>query len=167
MGFSLKPSDRKYKDIKEDFVNPIVESKNELQVSENEFNPWDYLRVVNVRGEPEFQATKEEKVILGHRANPILGNKHPMLVQTMKERDRVIEEHKKDFEADLAVQGSIWKALQEIARDIVENKQKIAISCHCSPTRCHCDSYVPVVVEMATELLNETQNIPSNKKPKL
>lgn len=135
MGFSLKPSDRKHKDTNpEDLVfdNQIKEEVVQEKTVE-EFNPWDYVRVVNVRGEPEYQANPDEKVIVAHRGNPILGNKHPMKVQSMKERDRVIAEYKKDLDADLAIQGPMYHSLKEIAKDIVENKQKIAISCYCSP----------------------------------
>ncbi len=65
--------------------------------------------------------------------NPILGNKHPMKVQSMKERDRVINEYKKDLDADLEVQGPMYQALKEVAKDIVDNKQKIAFSCFFLP----------------------------------
>jgi hypothetical protein len=101
--------------------------------NEKDFNPWDYVRVINVRGEPEYQATLDEKVIVAHRGNPILGNKHPMKAKTMKERDRVIAEYKKDLKADLSIQGPMYQTLQNIAKDIVENKQKIAFSCFCVP----------------------------------
>ncbi len=99
----------------------------------NNFNPWDYVRVVDVRWEPDYQATSDEKIIVAHRGNPILGNKNPMKVQTMKERDRVIAEYQKDLKVDLAVHGPIYHSLKEIAKDIIENKQKIAFSCYCSP----------------------------------
>ena len=56
-----------------------------------------------------------------------------MLTQSMKERDRVITELKEDLEADLSVKSPIWRALKDIANDIVNNKKKIAMACHCSP----------------------------------
>ncbi len=134
MGFSLKPSDRKYKDTNPAELDFSIPKQEEIiQETQEEFNPWDYIRVVNVKGEPDFQAQPDENVIIGHRANPILGNKHPMKENSMKERDRVIAAYKKDLEADLAIQGPIWKILQNIAKEIVENKQKFAISCHCAP----------------------------------
>ena len=127
---------------------------------ENKFNPWDYVRVVNVRGDTEYQATEDEKIIAAHRGNPILGNKHPMKTPSMRERDRVISEYKKDLEADLAVQGSMYQLLKEIAQDIVDNKQKIALSCFCLPCNCHANLLVPVVVKFAEEILvnKNTQN---------
>ena len=142
--------------------NPI---KNEMiqEKTVEELNPWDYIRVVNVRGEPEYQATPDEKVVVGHRGNPILGNKHAMKAQTMKERDRVIEEHSKDLELDLEQQGPIYKLLKAIAKDIVDNKQKIAISCYCSPLLCHNDLLVPIIVNMVKDLTNEPQSLMKKK----
>lgn len=132
MGFILKASDRKYKDTNPEELDFSIPKKEEIIQEIKEFNPWDYIRVVNVRGEPEYQANDDEKVIVAHRGNPIFGNKHPMKIQTMKERDRVISEYKKDLETDLEVQGPMYKALKEIAKGIVDNKQKIALSCYCS-----------------------------------
>lgn len=160
MKFSLKKEDRKYKDTNPEDL--IFENQNKEEIiqekKDEEFNPWDYVRVVNVRGEPEYQATSDEKVIVAHRGNPILGNKHPMKVQSMKERDRVITEYEKDLEADLAVQGPMYHSLKEIAKDIVENKQKIAFSCFCLPCDCHAQKLLPVVVEMVEEIINKNQN---------
>jgi len=130
MKFSLKPSDRKYKDVDSEII-PI--KKLEETLIEKKLNPWDYIRVVNVKGEKDYQATPDEKIIIAHRGNPILGNKHPMLTQTMSERDMVIAEHKKDLDADLDIKGTIYQLLQEVAKDIVENKQKIALQCFCTP----------------------------------
>ncbi len=98
MGFSLKPTDRKYKDTDPAELDFSI-SKEEIiqEKTVEEFDPWDYVRVVNVRGEPEYQANPDEKVIVAHRGNPILGNKHPMKTNSMKERDRVITEYKKDL----------------------------------------------------------------------
>ncbi len=155
MKFSLKPSDRKYKDVDSEIL-PIEKSKEETLI-EKEFNPWDYIRVVNVKGELEYQANSNEKIIIGHRGNPILGNKHQMLTQSIKERDRVIAEHKKDLDADLANQGPIYHTLKDIAKDIVENKQKIALQCFCSPLRCHNDLVVPIIINMVEEKLKNTQ----------
>lgn len=160
MGFKLKLADKKPQNKEIDPLelilkeNPNVDLKIDTSlIKEEELNPWDYIRVVNVRGEPEYQATSDERVVIGHRGNPVLGNKNPKEANTMGERDRVIEESKKDLDADLAVQGPIWHALQEIAKDIVENKQKIAIACWCTPARCHTEAYIPVVVDMAKKLL--------------
>lgn len=155
MKFSLKKEDRKHKDLNpEDVLLSIDDNKDEfIQEKTEEFNPWDYVRVVNVKGEPEYQAKDDEKVIIAHRGNPVLGNKHPMKIQSMKERDRVIAEYKKDLDADLEVHGPMYKALKEIAKDIVDNKQKIAFSCFCLPCDCHAQKLLPVVVEMAKELI--------------
>lgn len=157
MKFSLKKEDKKHKDINSEelVLENSIKEEAVQEKQDDEFNPWNYIRVVNVKGEPEYQATSDEKVIIGHRANPILGNRHIMQEKSMKERDRVIAEYKKDLETDLAMQGPIWQTLQGIAKDIVETKQKFAISCHCSPIKCHNDLVIPVVVNMVENLLEQ------------
>jgi hypothetical protein len=165
MKFSLKPEDRKYKDTEIDSeILPIEKSK---EVINDDFNPWDYVRVVNVRGEQEYQATSDEKVIVAHRGNPILGNKHPMLMPSMKERERVIAEYSNDLDNDLAAKGPMFNLLQNIAQDIVENKQKIAFSCYCLPCDCHAQKLVPVIIEMVKEILINKLNYINNKKIKI
>lgn len=89
-----------------------INIKEENNDTNENFNPWNYIRVVNVRGEPEYQANSDEKVIIAHRTNPILGNKNPMKAQTMKERARVIAEYKKDLENDLAIKGPMYHNLK-------------------------------------------------------
>lgn len=153
MAFKLKKEDKKppkpLTDLSQFEVKlPEINDESSLQ---KEFNPWDYIRVVNVRGEPEFQPNEDEKVIIGHRDNPVLGNKNVKQSNTMQERDRVIAEHKKDLAADLAIQGPMWQSLQAIAEEIVEKKQKIAISCWCLPRACHVSAYIPIIVEMIVE----------------
>jgi len=170
MVFKLKTID-KNKSIKE--IDPLEalldENPNQIikvqtNLIEEEMNPWDYVRVVNVRGEPEYQATSDEKVIIAYRDNPILGNQHVVENRSMKERNRVIAAFGEDLEADLAIQGPMWKALQEIAYDIVENKQKIALACWCMPCPCHALKLLPVIVEMVKDILkNKTYNRPKNK----
>ena len=154
MKFSLQKEDLKYQNTEEDLVQPAITLKKEMVSLETEFNPWDYVRVVNVRGEPEYMATRDEKVVPIHRGNPILGNKHPMTTKSMKERDRVIIAFNHDLEKDLAIQGPMWKALQELAKDIVDNKQKIALECWCLPCQCHGLKLVPVIVNMVNDILN-------------
>jgi hypothetical protein len=160
MALKLKLSDRKIHNTEKDPLELALEldDGNDFMVKEKEvepeFNPWDYIRVVNVRGEPEYQAKSDEKVIIAYRDNPILGNQHVVENRSMKERDRVIEAFGEDLEADLAIQGPMWKALQEIAYDIVENKQKIALACWCMPCPCHALKLVPVIVEMVNDILN-------------
>ena len=62
MGFSLKPSDRKYKDTNPEDLDFSVPKQEETiqERKEKEFSPYDYIRSVNVRGEPEFQAQPDE-----------------------------------------------------------------------------------------------------------
>lgn len=168
MGFSLKPSDKKIKEPKKE--EPSLVTTQEAEVASltiEEFNPWNYIRVVNVRGDSEFLATPDEKVIVGHRGNPILGNKHVMQNKSMKERDRVIAEHKKDLDKDLEEHGPIWHTLQDISKEIIEKKQKIAISCFCAPSPCHNHLLIPVIVQMVEEMIEMNKEQEIIKKLKL
>ena len=70
----------------------------------------------------------------------------------------MITEYQKDLEADLAVHGPMYHSLKEIAKDIIENKQKIAFSCYCSPLNCHAEKLLPVVVELVQELIANKHN---------
>lgn len=118
---------------------------------------YEYVRVVNVRGTPAFQAQRDEETVVVHRANPVLGNKHPMQRQTMKERDRVIEAYRVDLEADLATQGPMYRMLRAIAKNIVENEQKIALECFCAPVPCHGNLLTPLIIQFAQELIAEKE----------
>jgi NADAR domain/Domain of unknown function (DUF4326) len=140
-------------DLKTYFNNLTKNEKKTL-----DFDPSDYIRVVNVRGEPEYQSTKEEKVIIGHRGNPVLGNPFPMKVQSMSERDRVISLYKEHLDNDIAKQGPIYQLLQSIAQDIVQNKQKIALSCFCSPAPCHLNLLVPIITKMVEDIVQNNEN---------
>lgn len=161
MLFGLKKTDKK-----EETKDTTIVSKEYIElnipkednVKNTEFNPWDYIRVVNARGEPEYQAHDDEKVIIAYRANPILGNKHPMKNKSLQERERVIKAFEKDLAEDLVIQGPIWQMLQDIAQDIIDNKQKIALECWCMPCDCHASRYVPVIVKMIEEKLNLSKN---------
>ncbi len=154
MKFGLKKEDRKYKDTNPEELNFNIPKEEKIieEIQEKEFNPWDYIRVVNVRGEPEYQAQPDEKVIIAHRGNPILGNKHPMLKNTMKERERVIAEYQKDLNEDLAINGPISLTLKDIAKDIIENKQKIALACFCSPCDCHAQTLIPAIMDIIEKI---------------
>jgi hypothetical protein len=184
MGFKLKQSDKKITTEKDPLElelearlsNQVIERKNIKEQVEPEFNPWDYVRVVNVMGDEAFQAKKDEKVITAHRGSSVLGNPFKMEARTLQERDRVILEHKEHLQKDLENNGPISKLLKSIAEDIVENKQKIALECYCAPANCHVDSYVPVIANMARKLLKEKldeqlshkdSSIVQPKKPKI
>lgn len=126
---------------------------------------WDYIRVVNVRGDPEYQPNEDEKVIAAHRDNPTLGNKHPALVHTIEERSRVIAACKCDVEHDIEQEGPIYQTLYKIALDIIENKQKVALACWCMPRNCHAEIYVPIIVELGSQILDERNQLDNEIKP--
>lgn len=135
-------------------------------------NAWDFIRVVNLRGDPEYMATEDERVISANRtAGAVLGNPHIAKNRSMQERDRVVSAFKQTFKDDLAVQGPMWQICQKIADDIVNYQQKIALSCYCAPAPCHLHGVVPVIVQMVEEKLKlleskEDTNIKHNR-PKL
>lgn len=88
-----------------------------------------YARVINVRGDEDFQLEAGETLIMMDRTNPLFGNPHIMKVKTWQERDRVIAAYRKDLEADIAVQGPRYQALMKISHDIVANNKKIGLGC--------------------------------------
>ena len=121
-------------------------------------NVNEYIRVINIRGEQESAPTSDEKVIMVHRGNSVLGNSHHMRRPSLSERSRVIMEFQKDLDKDLLACGVMTQALNTIAMDIVFNKQKVALACWCLPCDCHALRLVPVIVSMANKLL-ENKNV--------
>lgn len=89
-----------------------------------------YIRVVNIKGEEDFRPTKDETLIMMDRSNKVLGNRHFMRGHSRLERERVIEAHREDLEADFAVDGPKRQALWKIAMDIVQNGTRVAAGCH-------------------------------------
>ena len=62
-----------------------------------------YVRVVNVRtDDDDFRVAPGERVIMMDRTNPTMGNKHFMKTQSRLERERVIEAHRADLEANIS-----------------------------------------------------------------
>lgn len=171
MRFSLKRDEQQ---IKNDTIAPEIQEvkiittekeqekeqeKEEENLKNQKDEVWEYVRVVNVRGDIDFQATYDEKVIIVHRDNLILGNQHPMKKQTMDERDRVIAAYKQDLKEDLKIKGPMYQLLYNIAEDMVYNKQKIALQCFCAPLACHGSLLIPVIVKMAHEIIEMNNNV--------
>lgn len=131
------------------------------------FNPWDHIRVVNLRGDPEYMANDDEKVISSNRtAGAVLGNPFIVKNRSMSERDRVIKEFGSAFQEDLTNQGPMWQICQNIADDILKNNVKIALSCYCTPAPCHLHQVVPVIVKMIEQKM-EQQNSMNNSIKKV
>lgn len=121
-----------------------------------------YVRVVNIRGADEdSRAASGERVIRMDRANKVMGNRHPMLVQTMRERERVIEAYRLDLEEDIKKKGPMWQTMMAIARDIVEKNDRVALQCFCFPAPCHLDQVATRIAAMAQELRSEAAAKPS------
>ncbi len=144
---AFNPNLTKFQNIKSS-----EKTQENISITDEEIDFWDYIRVTNVRGEEDYRSSNDETIIIGHRMNPILGNKHVMKNQSREERERVIKEHKKDLDEDLKNKGQIWQLLQEIAYQIVEHKTKFAIECWCKPLPCHNDLLIPVIIDMAKEI---------------
>lgn len=88
-----------------------------------------YIRVVNVRGDEDFCPIPSEKLVMVDRSNKVLGNRHDMKAPSRPERDRAIEAHKADRQADIARKGPIYQTMQAIAFDIVDWGDKVALQC--------------------------------------
>lgn len=122
-----------------------------------------YIRVVNVRGDEDFSPLPAEKRIMIDRTNPVLGNRHVMKSKSRLERERVIDEYRKDIEADIATGGPMSKVLMAMAKDIFENKAKISCLCWCKPVDCHGDVIAEKVRNMV-QVLREDNALSLNPK---
>jgi hypothetical protein len=81
-----------------------------------------------------------------------------MLNPSKEERTRVIELYRQDLEEDLAVQGPMYLTLRKIAYFLVHSGRRIALECWCAPLPCHADLLVPVIIEMAEEIQNQSKH---------
>jgi hypothetical protein len=129
-----------------------------------------YVRVVNIRSDDEdFRAVKGERVITMDRTNPTMGNRHVMTSQTRLERERVIEAHLADLEADVQRKGPMHQTMMAIAFDIVDRNDKVALQCFCAPKPCHLDAVASHIAKMVEEIRadaslgSESANNPSSK----
>jgi hypothetical protein len=94
------------------------------------------VRVVSKRREKgAAQPAPGETVIDCDRSNPVLGNRH-VLKNHHDDRARaeVIAAHKRDFEADVARDGPMSQAIDEIVAR-VRRGERIALRCWCVRTR--------------------------------
>ena len=74
-------------------INSSEKTQENISIKDEEIDFWDYIRVTNVRGEEDYRSSNDETIIIGHRMNPILGNKHVMKNQSREERERVIKDY--------------------------------------------------------------------------
>ena len=123
-----------------------------------------YARVVNIRADDDdFRPAKGERLIMMDRTHPSMGNRHVMKTQSRLERDRVIEAHKADLDADIARKGPMYQTMMAIAFDIVDRGDKVALQCFCAPKPCHLDLVSTHIGNLATKLREEmTQQQPPN-----
>jgi hypothetical protein len=101
------------------------------------------IRVVSKRRERgAIVPTPDETVIDCDRSNPVLGNRHYLRDHNDEAaRAKVIAAHKRDFDADLARNGPISKAIDDLAARVLDG-ERVALRCWCAPRPCHCDTYV-------------------------
>lgn len=97
-----------------------------------------HVRTTNQRGEgtpPE----PHEVVIKIDRTNPELGNKHHLRNKLDRhERAKVIGEFRVDLENDIAVNGPMSQAIDEIVALVLAGEE-VCLHCWCSPLPCHGD----------------------------
>ena len=84
-----------------------------------------------------------ELIIDGDRTNPALGNQHILHNHLDPvERDQVIAAYGRDLKADIAIDGPMSRAIDEIV-DHLRAGHKIALRCWCAnaltPRPCHLD----------------------------
>lgn len=139
-------------------------SSKEVKKAFSESELWDRIRVVNVRGDDDFRATEDERVIVCHRGNPVLGNRHPMRNKSLEERYRVIAENKRDLDEDLRIGGPMSAALNEAGRFLADGGN-LALQCFCAPAKCHAENYAPVIVEIAKNELKRRLETKKTSKP--
>lgn len=110
------------------------------------------IRVVNYRKDmaPEGSLPEPHEIVVPvDRSNPILGNKHILRNKLDRnERLKVIAEFTNDLEHDFAVQGLMYKAINDLAERVLSGEQ-ICLQCACKPLNCHGD----VIAEKVRELV--------------
>ena len=98
------------------------------------------IRVVSKRREAgAVMARPDEMIIDGDRSNPRLGNRHILSRHTDPvERAQVIESYRLDFVADIARNGPMSQAVDEIIAHMKAGRN-VALRCWCAPRNCHLD----------------------------
>lgn len=110
------------------------------------------IRVVNQRWNSDVKAEEDEVVIdISRTTNSPLQNRHPMREHSLRERDRVIDLNAEDLKVDMSKNGPMYAELKRIAA-IVASGDNVALQCHCSPSRCHGENYIPVINAIADTL---------------
>ena len=124
-----------------------------------------YVRVVNYRVDmaPDSQPEADETVIPVDRRNPVLGNRHILKNKLdWRERDRCIDAYARDVDADFAVQGPMYHAINELAERVL-NGEKLALQCACIPLRCHGSVIAERINQQVEARLKSSQFGPETK----
>ena len=105
------------------------------------------VRVVNKRRWGR-QPEPGETVIAVDKSNPVLGNFHVKHTpRDPEERAAVIAAYRRDLEADLAIKGPKYQAIQAIAQRVAGG-ECVALACWCAPLPCHADLIADAVESM-------------------
>lgn len=106
------------------------------------------IRIVSKRkgGTPAEHA---ESILDVDRSNPVLGNPHVLRDhKDTEERARVIAAFARDFDADVAADGKMLRAAEELAQRVC-NGERIALRCWCAPLPCHAEIIRKKVYQLA------------------
>lgn len=106
------------------------------------------IRVVSKRA-GGVKASAHECVVAVDRTHPQLGN--PFILHNHNdpaERDGVISQYNDKYEADKAVNGPMYRAVQKLAERVMAGEH-IALECWCAPRKCHADKLAEDIRKLA------------------
>jgi len=99
--------------------------------------PYLSVLVGNLRGDPDYAPDRDETLVRGDRAHPILGNHgFAMKDKTLYERRRVIEEFARRVDFDARQNGPLTRLLADFGERAARG-EKLRFQCWCSPLPCH------------------------------
>lgn len=101
--------------------------------------PMDRVRLGNKRSGASAKPRDGEIAIAIDRTNPVLGNPY-VLKDHRDDRQRadVISRYRAKYEADIARQGPMARATEQLAERL-RRGERLILMCWCSPRPCHGD----------------------------
>lgn len=115
-----------------------------------------YLRIVNIKGNPDYAAEPHETFIrIDRDSGSVLGNPHPLSKKSdVKQRKEVIRLFETDLKADLVRKGPMSREIDLLAQRVADG-ENIVGGCHCHPSPCHGDVVAKVVMARAAQIQAE------------
>jgi hypothetical protein len=114
-----------------------------------------YIRVGNKHGGKEILAEGEAMVSVDRGTD--FGNPWPLRdAKDDAARNLCCDRFARMADRDMAVHGPIWRAVQELARRVMDG-ERIVLMCWCTPKRCH-GHYIAMLVERVVAQLTEAKN---------